>query len=169
MYRHVGSRDELVAVAMDRAVRMGLSAPPGGLTWRQTAEWQSHTFRDFLLAHPGLVSFMRGTERLSPSSLAGLEGAIGLFVAVGLSVGDAYAAASALATFVVGSVQFNLGVESTDPDRRRLFESLGKETHPILTAHAEEISRLGSREEFEFGLAALLDGIEARATKTQIS
>jgi hypothetical protein len=59
-------------------------------------------------------------------------------------------------------VQFNLGSDPGKEDRRRLFESLGAEHYPVLTTHAEEISRMGSRDEFEFGLAALLDGIEAQ-------
>jgi AcrR family transcriptional regulator len=168
LYRHVSSRDELVAVAMDRAVRMGLPVPPDGMDWRQTAQWQAHAFRDFLLAHPGLVPFMRGTERLSPSSLAGLESTIAMFTGVGLTVREAYAASSALATFVVGSVQFNLGVDGTDPQeqqmRRRLYASLDPRLHPVLVAHADELSRMGSPDEFEFGLAALLDGIAARIT-----
>ncbi|SEH03993.1 regulatory protein, tetR family [Nonomuraea solani] len=168
LYRHVTSRDELVVVAMDRAVGLGLRPPPEGLGWRESVEWQSHSFRDFLLAHPGLVVFMRGTERLSPTSLSGLEHSIAQFVGIGLTVREAYATASAFATFVVGSVQFNLGVDTADPEeqrmRRRLYEGLDPDRHPILTAHAEELSRVGSRDEFEFGLAALLDAIEARIT-----
>lgn len=168
LYRHVTSRDELVVVAMDRAVGLGLHAPPEGLDWRQAVEWQAHSFRDFLLAHPGLVPFMRGTERLSPSSLGGMEHSLGQFIGIGLSVREAYATASAFATFVVGSVQFNLGVDTTDPEeqrmRRRLYEGLDPHRYPVLVAHAEELSGVGSRDEFEFGLAALLDGVEARMT-----
>jgi TetR/AcrR family transcriptional regulator, tetracycline repressor protein len=168
LYRHVTSRDELVVIAMDRAVGLGLPPPPEGLDWRQTAEWQAHSFRDFLLAHPALVAFMRGTERLSPSSLSGMEFALGQFIGIGLSVQEAYATASAFATFVVGSVQFTLGVDTTDTEeqrmRRRLYEGLDPHRYPILVAHAEELSRMGSREEFAFGLAALLDSVEARIT-----
>ncbi|MFC7383687.1 TetR/AcrR family transcriptional regulator [Sphaerisporangium rhizosphaerae] len=168
LYRHITSRDELVVVAMDRAVGQGLHAPPEGLGWRRTVEWQAHSFRDFLLAHPGLVAFIRGTERLGPSSLSGMEHSLGQFIAIGLSVREAYATASAFATFVVGSVQFNMGVDTANPDeqrlRRRLYEGLDPQRYPILVANAEELSRVGSREEFEFGLAALLDAIEARIT-----
>ncbi|MEU4227649.1 hypothetical protein AB0F17_25440 [Nonomuraea sp. NPDC026600] len=67
---------------------------------------------------------------------------------------------------MVGSVQFNLGVDSTSlveqQLRRRLYEGLDPQRYPIMTAHAEELSRVGSHDEFEFGLAALLDAIEAR-------
>jgi TetR/AcrR family transcriptional regulator, tetracycline repressor protein len=166
LYRHVTSRDELVVVAVDRAVGLSLPPPPEGLGWRQSAEWQAHAFRDFLLAHPALVALIRGTERLSPSSLSGLEFSLGQFIGIGLSFREAYATASAFATFVIGSVQFNLGVDTADPEeqrlRRRLYEGLDPQRYPILVANAEELSRMGSRDEFEFGLAALLDSVEAR-------
>ncbi|MFC4589973.1 TetR/AcrR family transcriptional regulator [Sphaerisporangium corydalis] len=166
LYRHVTSRDELVVLAMDRAMGLGLDLPPPGLGWRETSEWQAHSFRDFLLAHPGLVPFLRGTERLGPNSLSGMELWLGQFTAIGLSVREAYATASAFATFVIGSVQFTLGVDSTNPDeqrlRRRLYEGLDPRRHPILTAHAEELSQVGSPEEFAFGLAALLDAVAVR-------
>ncbi|MEU7858677.1 TetR/AcrR family transcriptional regulator [Nonomuraea sp. NPDC049141] len=166
LYRHVTSRDELMVLAMDRAVGQGLHPPPEDLGWRQSVEWQAHSFRDFLLAHPGLVPFLRGTERLSPNSLSGMEHSLGQFIDIGLSVREAYATASAFATFVVGSVQFNLGVDTASPVeqrlRRRLYEGLDPDRYPILVAHADELSRMGSHEEFEFGLAALLDAIEAR-------
>jgi hypothetical protein len=57
-------------------------------------------------------------------------------------------------------------------NRRRVggsFESVDPAHQPAPAAHAEEIARMGGREEFEFGLAALLDGIEARLGETQIS
>jgi hypothetical protein len=47
---------------------------------------------------------------------------------------------------------------------RRLYEGLDPSPLPLLVAHAEEVSRVGSPDEFEFGLAALLDGIEFRIT-----
>lgn len=166
LYRHVTSRDELVVIAMDRAVGLGLGLPPEGLGWRQALEWQGHAFRDFLLAHPALVAFLRGTERLSPSSLSGMEVSLGQLMGLGLSVREAYAMASAFATFVVGSVQFNLGVDTASPEeqrlRRKLYEGLDPRRYPILIAHAEELSQVGSGDEFEFGLAALLDALEAR-------
>lgn len=103
---------------------------------------------------------MRGTERLSPNSPAGRDASVRQFIAAGLSVRHAYAAAPAPVTFMVSSVQFSLGVDRADPReqemRRRLFESLGPEHHPVLTAHAGEISRMGNP------LAALPDGIEAQ-------
>ena len=171
LYRHVTSRDELVVVAMDRAIQVGLQPAPDGLDWRRTAEWQAHSFRDFLLAHPGLVAFLRGTERLGPSSLGGMELVLGQFLAIGLSVREAYAAASTFATLVIGSVQFSLGVDTADPReqqmRQRLYTGLDPQRYPLLVAHAAELSRMSSADEFEFGLAALLDGIEVRLAARQ--
>ncbi|WP_306213775.1 TetR/AcrR family transcriptional regulator [Actinoplanes sp. RD1] len=166
LYRHVSSRDELVVVAMDRALGMGLQPPPADLTWRQSLEWQARSFREFLFAHPGLVPFLRGTQRLSPMALAGIEFSIHQYMSIGLNVRDAHTTASVFATFTIGSALLGLGLDNTDPReqsmRRRLYESLDPHQHPLLTAHADVISRVSNRDEFEFGLAALLDGLEAR-------
>src|SRR5262249_15575116 len=145
LYRHVTSREELVVIAVDRAVGLSLPPPPADLDWRQIVEWQAPEFRAFLLAHPSPVWAPGGTGRLSRTSLAGLEFTIGQFMGVGLSFREAYATASAFATFVLGSVQLNLGLDTADPEeqrmRRRLYERLDPQRHPILVAHAEELSR----------------------------
>jgi hypothetical protein len=62
---------------------------------------------------------VHGAAELGPNSLAGLGYAVGLFTGAGLSPRLASAAASALATFIVGSVQFNLGLDASDPTERR--------------------------------------------------
>jgi TetR/AcrR family transcriptional regulator, tetracycline repressor protein len=106
-----------------------------------------------------------GTERLGPNSLAGLEYAVGLFTGAGLSPRLASAAASALATFIVGSVQFNLGLDASDPaerrDRRTLYRSQDPAATPLLVRHADVLAEVSSDDESEVGLTALLTGIRA--------
>lgn len=97
----------------------------------------------------------------------------GLWTAPGLEPQEAFAAASSPATFILGSVQFNLGLDASDPDERRhrrlLFRSRDAATLPLLVQHADVLAQIGSDHEFEFGLNALLDGfrnlIEAAAQR----
>ncbi|MFI6899705.1 TetR/AcrR family transcriptional regulator C-terminal domain-containing protein [Nonomuraea sp. NPDC050394] len=163
LYRHVRSRDELTIIVADRAIRLGLQPPPPGLDWRSEAEWLAREFRAFLLGHPSVALLLRGTERLGPNSLQGVEFAVDRFIGAGLSPRRAAAAAGALATLIIGSVQFNLYLDATDPGERQarqtLYERLDPQTHPRMVRHATDIAGVGSEEEFEFGLRMFLDGI----------
>lgn len=162
LYRHVRNREELVTLLADRVMSVASSPPPPGLDWAGQAAWSARLFRAHLRKHPGMVSLLRGTERLGPNSLAGQEYAIELFTRAGLSPRLASAAASSLATFIVGSVQFNLGLDASHPDesvqRRLLYRSRDAAMFPLLVQHAEILAEVGSDDEFEVGLKALLAG-----------
>lgn len=162
LYRHVRNREELVTLLADRAVSVASSPPPAGLDWAGQAAWSARLFRAHLRRHPALVSLLRGTERGGPNSLAGLEYAVGLFMGAGLTPRLASAAASSLATFIVGSVQFNLGLDASDPVERRdrllLFRTRDPAVTPLLVRHADVLAEVTSDEEFEVGLNALLTG-----------
>ncbi|MFC6881424.1 TetR/AcrR family transcriptional regulator [Actinomadura yumaensis] len=165
LYRHVRNREELVTLLVDRAVSVASSPPPDGADWAGKAAWSARLFRDHLRRHPGVASLLRGTERLGPNSLTGVEYALGLFIGAGLSPRLASAAASSLATFVIGSVNFNLGLDSRDPEerhhRRRLYRSRDAAAFPLLVQHAETLADVTSDDEFEVGLNALLTGFRA--------
>ena len=162
LYNHVRDREELVTLLGDRAVSVASTPPPPDLDWADQAAWSAREFRAHLLRHPGLVSLLRGTERGGPNSLAGHEYALELFTGAGLSPRLASAAASALATFIVGSVQFNLGLDASDPDERRhrrlLYGSRDAAHAPLLVRHADVLAEVDGDDEFEVGLAALLTG-----------
>jgi TetR/AcrR family transcriptional regulator, tetracycline repressor protein len=162
LYRHIRNREELVTLLADRVTRVASTPPPAGLDWAGQAAWSARLFRDHLRRHPGLASLLHGTERLGPNSLAGVEYALELFTRAGMSPRLATAAASSLATFIVGSVQFNLGLDASDPaesrHRRLLYSSQDAAAFPLLVRHADVLAEVGSDDEFEVGLRALLAG-----------
>ncbi|MFE1855855.1 TetR/AcrR family transcriptional regulator [Streptomyces sp. NPDC059489] len=162
LYRHVRNREELVTLLIDRALSVASSAPPDGADWAEKAAWSSRLFREHLLRHPGVASLLRGTERLGPNSLAGMQYSLELFITAGLSPRLASAAASSLATFVLGSVRLNLGLDTSDPEesrhRRLLFRSRDAAVFPLLVQYADTLAEVTSDDEFEVGLNALLTG-----------
>jgi AcrR family transcriptional regulator len=162
LYRHIRNREELVTLLADRGVRVASTPPPGDLDWAGQAAWSARLFRDHLRRHPGLVSLLHGTERLGPNSLAGVEYALELFTRAGMTPRLAAAAAYSLATFIVGSVQFNLGLDASQPDERRhrrlLYGSRDAAAFPLLVRHADVLAEVSSDDEFEVGLNALLAG-----------
>jgi TetR/AcrR family transcriptional regulator, tetracycline repressor protein len=162
LYRHVRNREELVTLLADRGVRVASAPPPADLDWADQAAWSARLFRDHLRRHPGLASLLHGTERLGPHSLAGVEYALELFTGAGMSPRLAAAAAYSLATFVVGSVQFNLGLDASDAaesrHRQQLYASRDAAAFPLLVRHADVLAQVGNDDEFEIGLGALITG-----------
>ena len=167
LYRHVASREELVTLLVDRALAVAGSPPPAHLDWRAAAEWSAHLFRRHLLERPALVPLLRGTGRLGPESIAGLEHAVSTLVGAGLPPATAGAAAGALATFIIGSVQLTAGIDAGDPGERRarrdLFAAQDPAVRPTVVRHADALAGVGADQEFTVGLTALLDGIAALA------
>lgn len=165
LYRHVRNRDELVTLLVDRAVSVASASPPEAADWGEKAAWSARSFREHLRRHPGVASLLRGTERLGPNSLAGVEYALELFIGAGFNPKLASAAASSLATYVIGSVHFNIGLDAQDPDensyRRLLYRSRDASTMPLLVRYADIVADVGSDDEFEVGLNALLTGFRA--------
>jgi hypothetical protein len=88
--------------------------------------------------------------------------ALELFTGAGFSPRLASAAACAPATFIVGSVQCDLGLDISDPDERRhrrlLYASQDATRAPLLVRHADVLAVVDGDDEFEVGLAALLRG-----------
>lgn len=168
LYRHVRNREELVTLLIDRAIGPASSTPPDDLDWAEKAAWSARRFREHLLRHPGVASLLRGTERLGPNSLAGVQYSLELLIGAGLSPRLASAAASSLATFVIGSVHLNLGLDMSDPEeirhRRLLYRSRDTATFPLLVQHADTLAEVSSDDEFEVGLHALLTGFRSLIT-----
>ncbi|MGR6919496.1 TetR/AcrR family transcriptional regulator [[Actinomadura] parvosata] len=173
LYRHVRNREELVTLLVDRALSVASSVPPGDTDWAEKAAWSARLFREHLLRHPGVASLLRGTERLGPNSLAGVQYSLELFIGAGFSPRLAYAAASSLATFIIGSVNFNLGLDSSDPEesrhRRLLYRSRDAATLPLIVQHADALAEVSSDDEFEVGLKALLTGFRALIQNPEIT
>ncbi|MFF5588114.1 TetR/AcrR family transcriptional regulator [Streptomyces hygroscopicus] len=173
LYRHVRNREELVTLLVDRALSVASSVPPDEADWVEKAAWSARLFREHLRRHPGVASLLRGTERLGPNSLAGMQYSLELFIGAGLSPRLASAAASSLATFILGSVHLNLGLDRSDPEESRhlrlLYRSRDPAALPLLVQHADTLAEVTSDDEFEVGLNALLTGFRALIQNADIA
>lgn len=164
LYRHVASREELIALVVDDVIGSLSGAPPPGVGWRASAEWLARRFREHLLAHRGVVPLISAAQLLGPSSMLGREVAISLLVAAGFAPEDAVRSYLAILHFVVATVQLDVRAAARAPAERRvlreLFASQDPDRFPTVVAHAGLLAAQRSEDEFEFGLRAMLDGIE---------
>ncbi len=174
LYRYVDSRQELEAVMVDVA-----TGPPPEVNlragWRrQLFEWAwENAVR--LAAHPWVLEVRLGSPPVSPNLLAWTDSGLRIVLRSGLA---GQPAASAL-LMVDGYVRSHLmlGLQFSDADASRLWgDRLRQLVNPDDMPGLAQVLASGAFDDdeapgefpgpdFEFGLAVLLDGIEALAAR----
>ncbi|MFZ0668602.1 MAG: TetR/AcrR family transcriptional regulator [Acidimicrobiales bacterium] len=165
LYRHVATREEIIALVVDRFLEpLGTQEPPPGLAWQERARWLAVKFREHLLDHTNVVPLMVEAQMLGPNSMAGRQRVLRGFLKAGLDAESAIRAYLAIVHFTVASVQLEIQRRNgTAADRKalqRLFASQDPDRYPDVVANAELLAGEDSDLEFRFALNALLQGID---------
>lgn len=174
LYHHVPNKDALLDALVDAVIEEVRDAVSegGGRDWRAALRARCLTARDVMVRHPWAPRLI-GTRRTVPSSvLFYYEDVLGLLIDGGFSYALAHKALHALGSISLGFVQELFSPDDGfDADAAEAeFEELSAQL-PNLTAmvaaeiHANDGDVLGwcdSREEFEFTLDLVLEGLERR-------
>ncbi len=178
VYWHVGSKDNLIALAADQAWHELALPDPATAGWRAAATAMATGLHAMLTRHPWLVQAF-GTQVLyGPGKARHDDHLLAIYEAAGFTSAQADQAAATIFTFVLGNA---LGRAATASLTRKLSRDGGNAEELIRdsTARASEIAaqfpRLRARagtaadaygaapgNSFEFGLQAILDGLQAQ-------
>ncbi|GAA2799647.1 TetR/AcrR family transcriptional regulator [Kitasatospora paracochleata] len=165
LYRHVASREELLVELVDR-VLAEVRLPVDGPDWRTATEAGAREFRRVLRHHPAVAPLFVAGQLLGPHALRAREQGLGLLIRSGWTPESAVHAYLTVMHFVIGAAQLDAGGAARTAAERMamaaLFASLPADTHPVVRAHAELLNAPDSDQEFDFGLQALLDGLDRR-------
>jgi AcrR family transcriptional regulator len=166
LYRHFGGKDELLAHVLDKIfgeLRVPAEALDG-LSWREAAMVAAEAFYEILGRHPNALPLLLAQVPVGPNGLVNRERTIALLLGYGFSVGLAARAYTALGHYVIGFAiqQHGPGAARPEdaPQLRDYYRSLDPAVFPATTAAAEDLTGVPLREEFQFGLNLLLDGLE---------
>jgi AcrR family transcriptional regulator len=178
VYWHVGSREGLIALAADRAWAEVELPDPAEAGWRTAAYAMATSQYAMLTRHPWLVQAFGSYPLYGPGKARHDDHSLAVYEAAGFAGAEADQATSAVFTFVLGNA---LGPAATASFTRRLgrdggdvqalMEATRAETVEIAAGFPRLRARLGlaSAEyaaapegSFAFGLAAVLDGLDAR-------
>ena len=176
VYWHLKSKRDLVTLAGDH-VWDEIALPD--LTrsdWRTAATTVATDFRAMLTRHPWLVQVFGSYLVYGPKRARHDDHSLALFEAAGFVGASALQAAATVGTFVLGSVLGAAGQAAMKRALRRggdsaalIRERITKASaiarqFPRLRAHLERTTsaRTAPDASFEFGLRAVLDGLEAR-------
>ncbi len=184
LYHHIPNKDALLDGIVETIIGEVNTAATesNGAHWRSALRARCLTARDVMVRHqwaPGLI----GTRTTIPASVIFYyENILGLLVEGGFSYALAHKALHALGSMPLGFVQelFSPAATGGSLDEDAMEEEFEKiaEALPNLTAmvaseiHAHDGDVLGwcdSREEFEFTLDLLLDGLERKNRSEQES
>jgi AcrR family transcriptional regulator len=173
LYRHVASKDELYEVMMDTA-----PGPPPALDdaagWRAGLARWARALLDVYLRHPWILQVPLTGPPLAPGQLGWLETALRALGGTGLSPADKMSVVLMTLSYVRGEAALQnalaqahreAGVSAAEADARyartvaRLIDAA---RFPAMTeVFGGSPIEPADQEGFDFGLARLLDGVEA--------
>ncbi len=163
-YRHVGSKDELLIVLVDRlAARLVYPPRPPDPKGAMLALWS--TIYDSLADHPWVVEVLARRRMMAPSVLVAIEEIHAALRDAGLTIEAAVRAYRLMWNFTLGSLLVRAGAGSEAPSRQRdLRGAPDPGRYPMLAAAAPAWTDAHDRDTYREDLGALIDGLLISAT-----
>jgi AcrR family transcriptional regulator len=168
LYRHIADKDDLLD-AMAGHLLGGLSIPPGAPgDWEGRVVGYLRSLRTEALHHPALAQILADRGITVRPVLDHLEEAHGILRAAGFSDLAAVRTFYSLLTYVFGFVVWELPrVRLQEPGAYEaswtdLLDGLDPAAYPNLTALRAGLVTAASPDQFEYGLARLVDALGAQ-------
>ena len=179
VYWHVGSKENLVALAADQAWREIALPDTDVVDWRTAASQMATELYGMLTRHPWLLQAFGSFLSYGPGKARHDDCGLAIFESAGFRGSEADQAAASVFTFVLGnalgpaaSASFNRKVIRDGANAEQVMQEAMAGVRAIAAQYPHLRARLettsagdyGAAPEntFEFGLHAILDGLEAR-------
>jgi AcrR family transcriptional regulator len=167
LYRHVANRDDLVDGMVD-IVFGEIDLPSTGDDWRAAMRQRAISVRDVLSRHRWAIGLMESRANPGPANLRHHDAVIGSLRAAGFDMAMVAHAYSVLDSYIYGFAltKMNLPFESGDDVAeiaQTMLEPFPVDEYPNLVAFITEHAMKPGYDygdEFEYGLDAILDGLE---------
>ena len=163
LYGYFRSKDELLEAMVAIATEDAPQITAGDGTWKEQLANLMRGVRATLAEHPTGVQLRLQRPLLSPAALRVTEDAMRIMSAAGFTPEQAARAYRTMFVYTFGFASFNPPAADAEAKRqaRAALAALPKAEYPSLAAAIEEaVDATGGDEQFEFGLALLLDGLE---------
>ena len=181
VYWHFPGKDELASAAMDRVLGDLELVDPARAGWRVAAESLARGMRALVSAHPWFALARIAYASYGPANARMYDHTIAVFETAGFTGDEANWAAYAVFAYVqgmtVGEAAWQARIGSEGVDEQAYTEQAIARTREAFTEyprlreryekHADVIDANVSDENFEFGLAAILDGLSARLDRSR--
>lgn len=172
LYHHVAGKDDILDGMVD-AVFAEVDVP-GDTDWRTAMEQRAHSMRAALARHPWALGLMGSRTQPGPATLAHHEAVIRCLRKAGFSLPATAHAFALLDAYIFGfamqdaQLPFETG-EQTQELAADIMASFPQGAYPYFQEFAMgHVMQPGYDfgDEFDFGLALVLDGLEAQCAAT---
>ncbi len=172
LYWHVGNKEELLELVLDR-VSSELELPePEPARWQEQLKDVAREMRTLMKRHRGVARISLGRIPIGPNLVRVVEWLLMLLREAGVPDRTASLTGDLLALYVGAfayeeSLPFN-SPGNAPPDQiatmiRDYFASLPPDRFPNIVARADELIAGGPDDRFEFGLEVIVQGLAAQA------
>jgi AcrR family transcriptional regulator len=166
LYWHVGDKEELLSLMLDRIVGEAEVIEPDPDNWQEQVKEMLRATRRLMQRRRDAAQLSLGRVPAGPSSLPVMERTLAVLAAAGLPARVISYAADMFALYV-GGFAYEESLRLPQPvDAAALgeyFGSLPAERFPTLVALAGELTAGDADERFEFAIDLLVKGLEAMA------
>src|SRR4051794_4759608 len=170
LYWHVGDKEELLGLLLDRIVGETDVPEPDPANWQEQVKEMGRENRRLLRRHRDAAQISLGRIPVGPHSMPVLERYLAVLRAADLPPRVIALAADMFALYVGGfAFEESMRVPPLGDERAgqeqlaEYFRSLPREDFPSLVALADDLTAGDADERFEFALELLVRGLEAMA------
>jgi len=174
LYRHLPGKGELLDVMLDHVYgpRDALEEHRG-TSWRSTMELVARGTWELYVSHPWLLQVNQSRPLLGPNAMGGFDFALAGLAGFGLTGREKVAVILAVDHLVTGTARTHVlqqqaieqsgisGEEFWAAQEPFLEGAMATGDYPEVAGLAEDAFSISGTEALEFGLGALLDGLEA--------
>jgi AcrR family transcriptional regulator len=167
LYHHVANKDEILDGMVDVVFRE-IELPRAGAEWKAAMRDRANSARDALRRHPWAIGRMESRANPGPATLRHHDAVIGCLRAGGFTIQLTAHAFSAIDSYLYGFAMQELNLPFHTPEETAAMAVTFLEQFPAtefphlaeLTAGHVMLPGYDYGDEFEFGLALTLDGLE---------
>lgn len=161
LYWHVGDKEQLLGLMLDRIVGENEVPDPDPEHWREQVKDLARATRKLLKSRRDAAQLSMGRIPTGPNALPVLERYLAVLAAAALPA-QVIAYAADMFSLYVGAFAYEESMPAPDVEQMRgIFSSLPPEDFPVITGLADELVAGDLDERFEWAIELLVRGLES--------
>jgi AcrR family transcriptional regulator len=162
LYRYVDSKAALLDGVVESLLASMEVREPRARSWIERARVRARALRAVLIAHRNAMPLIATRPAVTPRSLERIEDGLSLLRSAGFSTVEALCALQSIVGFTVGHTLSASASSSPNERSTPSYASLDSKRFSATLEAARALSSWDVDAEFEYGLDALLRGLEAK-------